>query len=274
MKKIKKTISMFSILLLIIICLTGCESKKNEILEYDKGKEFNVSKNEVVSNINDDIFIKVWEDDSTELQINKDGTFLIDHYTLSSQVCGSYRINGTKITFTNNNGTTWNGELVKQYGFYQLNIKYDNEDLVLYDLADKTNIKELYEYNDGTIYYTLCLYDNGTYKYEHSIHAAEGELGEYTIEGEKLTLKAHYSTGSDIGVSKKEKTMELIVNKDGSIADKNKLFSYTEDSGLDKKYKDFDFGNIVMKKVSNKQKEEYKKAYPSIQTILSRSIIE
>lgn len=83
-----------------------------------------------------DDFVDMWssEMDSTELAVNKDGTFVIDHFTKSSEVHGKYTISGTKIYFTNSNGTKWEGELLmQQAGNHMIKINYENESICLYN---------------------------------------------------------------------------------------------------------------------------------------------
>lgn len=81
-------------------------------------------------------FIDMWsnERDATKLAINKDGTFVIDHFTSSSEVTGKYTISGTKIYFTNSDGIKWEGEvLMQQAGNHTLKINYENKDTYLYN---------------------------------------------------------------------------------------------------------------------------------------------
>lgn len=83
-----------------------------------------------------DNFVDMWssEMDSTELAVNKDGTFVIDHFTKSSEVHGKYTISGTKIYFTNSNGTKWEGELLmQQAGNHMIKINYENRSICLYN---------------------------------------------------------------------------------------------------------------------------------------------
>ncbi len=83
-----------------------------------------------------DDFIDMWssEVDGTELAVNKDGTFVIDHFTKSSEVHGKYTISGTKIYFTNSDGTKWEGELlIQQAGNRIIKINYENKDVTLYN---------------------------------------------------------------------------------------------------------------------------------------------
>ena len=83
-----------------------------------------------------DYFVDMWssEVDGTELAVNKDGTFVIDHFTKSSEVNGKYTISGTKIYFTNSDGTKWEGELLmQQAGNRIIKINYENKSITLYN---------------------------------------------------------------------------------------------------------------------------------------------
>lgn len=148
----------------------------------------------------------------------------------------------------------------------------------LYNDNEESSISGLYKYNKDFneqlgIGYYLYLYSNGTFKYEHSSMAATGEIGEYTINGDNLILNTQYKTGSDVGIGTSNDVIKLTINSDGSITDKNNFFSFDDFYGLDKKYKNFDFGNIKMTKASESEDKEYLKVYPSIQNIIDNSII-
>lgn len=83
-----------------------------------------------------DYFVDMWssEVDATELAVNKDGTFVIDHFTKSSEVHGKYTISGTKIYFTNSDGIKWEGELLmQQAGNHMIKINYEDNVICLYN---------------------------------------------------------------------------------------------------------------------------------------------
>lgn len=125
--------------------------------------------------------------------------------------------------------------------------------------------------NDNILSYYLFLYKNGEFKYEHSTYAAQGEIGTYEVSGNTITLNVKYLTGSDIGLTKTNKTIKLTINEDGSISDKNNFFTISEFQDLDEKYKDYDFGNIIMKKESKSEEDIFLKDCPSIQDIIDNA---
>ena len=86
--------------------------------------------------VNKSKFIDLWENsvDGIELAINNDGTFCIDHYTKASEVRGTYKIEGTKIFFTNTDGKKWEGEiLMQQAGNPTISIEYEGKQMYLYN---------------------------------------------------------------------------------------------------------------------------------------------
>ena len=125
--------------------------------------------------------------------------------------------------------------------------------------------------NDNILSYYLFLYENGEFKYEHSTYAAQGEIGTYEVSGNTITLNVKYLTGSDIGLTKTNQTIKLTINEDGSISDKNNFFTISEFQDLDEKYKDYDFGNIIMKKESKSEEDIFLKECPSIQNIIDNA---
>jgi hypothetical protein len=108
---------------------------KNEEGNYNKYDEdgYIILKNSEVKNSD---YYKLWsnESDMTQIQINEDGTYLFDHYTASSEVKGTYKINGTNIIFTDENGTEWNGTMRREEaGNLALKISKNGEKVTLYD---------------------------------------------------------------------------------------------------------------------------------------------
>ena len=143
------------------------------------------------------------------------------------------------------------------------------------DKKANDNIEGLYTYQGNTkidtenyeFSYSLCLYADGTFKYERSCFAPVGELGKYTIEDNNLILKVDYETSSDTLTDPTIDVIKLKINDDGTITDKNKLTV----PGLDS---DKDLENIKMIKASESETKEYLKAYPNIQTIIDSSDID
>lgn len=68
-------------------------------------------------------FIKTWNSSVSDSQIAiyEDGTFVKDNYTASSEIKGTYKIDGVNIEFTTENGEKWNAQMVmEQSGNYVL----------------------------------------------------------------------------------------------------------------------------------------------------------
>ena len=127
--------------------------------------------------------------------------------------------------------------------------------------------KQKIEKDDFTIRYSLYLYDNGTFKYEHSIAAPTGAIGKYTIKDNNLILNVQYLTGSDTGITKTNETITLKINNN-TIIDQN---GYYKD--LSKKYSNIDFNNITMVKANESDDKEYLKTYPSIEDTINNAVI-
>ena len=72
-------------------------------------------------------------------------------------------------------------------------------------------------------------------------------------------------------MTKTNQTIKLTINEDGSISDKNNFFTVSEFQDLDEKYKDYDFGNIIMKKESKSEEDIFLKECPSIQDIIDNA---
>ncbi len=166
-------------------------------------------------------------------------------------------IDSADIKDNNNNDNTVGGLYT-----YQEDTNIDNIE-GLYTYQGNTKIDtENYEFS-----YSLCLYADGTFKYERSCFAPVGELGKYTIEDNNLILKVDYETSSDTLTDPTIDVIKLKINDDGTITDKNKLTV----PGLDS---DKDLENIKMIKASESETKEYLKAYPNIQTIIDSSDID
>ncbi len=109
-----------------------------------------------------------------------------------------------------------------------------------------------------SVYYTLCLYKDGSYSYTKSIGFPRGTIGTYSVSGDTIILTAKYHTGSDVslGVYKNPKTIILNINSDGSISDKNATDNQDE-LGVFATNGDVDYTNIIMTKRPNSEIAEY-----------------
>lgn len=88
----------------------------------------------------------------------------------------------------------------------------------------KYEVTDYEDPNEKTIVYSLTLYENGTYLYDYSFIGQIGEYGNYTIDGDTLTLNAWFDHGSDVGATATTRITKLKINKDGSIVDKDSHF--------------------------------------------------
>lgn len=115
------------------------------------------------------------------------------------------------------------------------NIKYTYEE-----------IKGLYTYTNEESSYSLYLWENGTFKYEHSFdssdgHGHEGRIGNYIIEDNVIKLNYLFSTGTDISLSVTKGNKEL------------KIDSYDRITFTDS---DFNNNKILLKKDNDKENNE------------------
>ncbi len=97
-------------------------------------------------------------------------------------------------------------DVVGEYTSETINIEYDDP-------------------NFTTASVTLTLYNNGifTYTFRHLI--PQGMLGNYTIEGDKVTLTAWFSTGSSPDLNIISGTKTLKITEEGKILDDNMNFN-------------------------------------------------
>ena len=149
-----------------------------------------------------------------------------------------------------NNGFAWpqsmtidGNNLIIDYGIEGV-VTVNKNTFEIIDRQNKQNESiipiGLYQYKqkieeDFAIRYTLYLYNNGTFKYEHSIAAPTGAIGKYTIKDDNLILNVQYLTGSDTGITKTNEIITLKINNN-TIIDQN---GYYKD--LSKKYSNIDF---------------------------------
>ena len=122
-----------------------------------------------------------------------------------------------------------------------------------------------FEKDNLGIGYFLYLYDNGTFKYEHSVYTPSGVIGEYTIKDNILILNAQYSTASDTDITPTNKTIYLKIDNNTIIYQNG---FYNE---LSKEYSDVDFNNIIMVKANESDDKEYLKLYPSVEYIINQA---
>ncbi|MBO5349101.1 MAG: hypothetical protein J6A89_04715 [Clostridia bacterium] len=103
-------------------------------------------------------FVGTWEsseEDMTELKIYEDGTFLMDHYTVSSEIKGTYTVSDTNIEFTNEDGGKWTGEMLAQNGIDHLviNASLEGKEIKLWYKTQR-ELTGTYNYkSEGKNYY-------------------------------------------------------------------------------------------------------------------------
>lgn len=144
-------------------------------------------------------FIGTWEsseEDSTEIKIYENGIFVMDHYNVSSEVKGTYKISNTNIEFTNENGEKWTGEMLVENGLDNLviNVRLEGKEIKLWYKTQR----EL----------------NGTYKYksesQNYYHDANIIVTNQTNSSINFQLSAvhgadvdHVNIGEVSGIAKK-----------------------------------------------------------------------
>ena len=98
------------------------------------------------------------------------------------------------------------------------NVVNDGSIITNSDSSTTTEQKKVYTYNDLAGHYTvrydslddgygntvssiyhLYLYTDSTFYFTHSVHAIQGKIGTYTINGNNITLNIFLGHGSDIG---------------------------------------------------------------------------
>ena len=73
--------------------------------------------------------------------------------------------------------------------------------------------------------YDLYLYENGTFDYRVSTSTADGRIGNYIIIDNTLKLNCFYSYNLGVGLTYKEGTSTLIINKDGTLTETKNLIT-------------------------------------------------
>ena len=108
----------------------------------------------------------------------------------------------------------------------EINLKNDVNKYTTENLKGAyTFVSEEMTSNTGDKYtasYYLTLYSNGLYEYRMATFAPFGYIGNYVINGNKITLYGIFGTSSGYGINVYEKmqTKEIIINDDGRLIDK------------------------------------------------------
>lgn len=125
---------------------------------------------------------------------------------------------------------------------------------VVYTYSD---IKGLYETMlsldiDGEkldVYYSLYLWENGTFKYQYSAQAPFGVMGNYVIDGDKIILNYLFKTNSGASIEVTAGTKTLSINSDNSLID------------YDYQFKSNDIDSIKLEKANSVDENTYLQTY-------------
>ena len=88
-------------------------------------------------------FLKNWETEqqTTEIKLLEDGTFIMDNYTISSEVKGTYTLSQNYIDFKTDSGKTFKGIMLIGNGEHYLSVTVDGKEIKLYDLKNHTPLE-------------------------------------------------------------------------------------------------------------------------------------
>ena len=88
-----------------------------------------------------------------------------------------------------------------------------------------SEIKGKYEcsksYSDGSSFYELTLYENGTFKYLILFEGSTTLIGNYIIVDDEVRLNEMFIMGGGVGLNATSETLTLKINSDGTIGDTN-----------------------------------------------------
>ena len=103
---------------------------------------------------------------------------------------------------------------------------------------------------DSRVAYKLFLYENGTFVYYKAYAINQGEIGNYTIDGNKILLNVLFYTGSDMAIQviEKEDLKTLIINDNETIEDSS--------SDIKELYQGLNLDTIRLNKASSSEEEE------------------
>lgn len=147
--------------------------------------------------------------------------------------------------------------------------KGENSNKKSYSYSD---VKGLYEFekkidDEFSAFYTLYLYENGTYKYQYGVEVPEGTIGNYIIEENKIIMNALFATGSDVGAHATSGNITLNINEDGTLSDKNGVIK-VQDTNISNT-----LNNIKLQKTSQEKEKKYLEDIPSINKFLDRTYL-
>lgn len=86
--------------------------------------------------------------------------------------------------------------------------------------------------------YKLYLYDNGTYVYSSPSGARYGQIGNYIIENDRITLSSLFTFGSGVGINTSFETKQVVIQDINTLKVDNTVLSKTSNDDFIK-YNDF-----------------------------------
>ena len=138
-----------------------------------------------------------------------------------------------KSTTTNDNEQTNENTVEKSnsisYTYKQLNGLYN------YDVPTSEVDEEAGKFGGS---YNLYLYENGTYVYSSPAGARYGQIGNYIIENDNITLNSLFTFGSGLGINTNFETKQVTIQDINTLKVDNTVLSKTNNDDFIK-YNDF-----------------------------------
>lgn len=181
-----------------------------------------------------------------------------------------YKLNNEKIAEIEKNKNLNSQASSLQITVNQLQEKNNDINSQISKIMTPKDISGIYTYSrkldeQTQVSYLLILYQNGTFDYDHSVHAAGGEIGNYVIDGNTIILNKLFNTFSDASIGTTSGEIKLTINDDGSISDSNKYFDLSDYN--------FDLSSVKLNKVSKQEETEHIRYQYSINQIIDNCYI-
>ena len=90
--------------------------------------------------------------------------------------------------------------------------------------------------------YKLYLYDNGTYVYSSPSGARYGQIGNYIIENDSITLNSLFTFGSGVGINTSFGAKQVVIQDNNTLKVDNTVLTKTSNDDF---IKDNDFKNMI-----------------------------
>ena len=126
------------------------KNNNNNVVNENNNKIIDNKENNTNTNItkntdlfSKEVFLKNWETEqqTTEIKLLENGTFIMDNYTISSEVKGTYTLSQNYIDFKTESGKTFKGIMLIENGEHFLSVTIDGHELKLYDLKNHTPLE-------------------------------------------------------------------------------------------------------------------------------------